>query len=158
MNELLLTAIRFGFLGLLWVFLIMVVTVLRRDLRAAASTGGASTTGTRRERRERAASQRGQRNQAKSLEILDGPLAGATMALTGADVTIGRAPDCSIVLTDDYASSKHTRLRRVDDTWFVEDLESTNGTWVNRKRITAATAVSAGTVISVGRTSFKVTS
>ncbi len=155
MNELLLTAIRFGFLGLLWIFLFMVITVLRRDLRAAGSTAG---TATRRARQERVRAQRGQRNVAKSLEILDGSLAGATMALTGADITIGRAPDCSIVLTDDYASSKHTRLRRVDDTWFVEDLDSTNGTWVNRKRITAATAVTVGTVISVGRTNFKVTS
>lgn len=133
----------------------MVVAVLRRDLRTAGSTGAPVT---RRERHERAASQRGQKNIVKSLEILDGPLAGATMALTGADIIIGRAPDCSIVLTDDYSSSKHTRIRRVDDTWFVEDLESTNGTWVNRKRITTATAISVGSVISVGRTNFKVTS
>lgn len=155
MNELLLTAIRFGFLGLLWIFLAIVVSVLRRDLRAAGSPGAAPA---RQERRERAAKRRGQKSQVRTLEILDGPLAGATMALTGAEVIIGRAPDCSIVLTDDYASSKHTRIRRVDDTWFVEDLESTNGTWVNRKRITAATAVAPGSVISVGRTSFKVTS
>lgn len=91
------------------------------------------------------------------IEILEGPLIGATMMLTGADVVIGRAPDCTIVLTDDYVSSKHTRLRKVDHTWFVEDLGSTNGTWVNRSRITGAVPLTVGMVINVGRTPIRVT-
>ena len=156
MNELLLTAIRFGFLGLLWIFVFAVMSTLRRDLKgasASASSRRADLASNRTTRRDRA-----QKAQPGGIEILDGPLAGATMAFSGADIVIGRAPDCTIVLIDDYVSSKHTRLRRVDNVWFVEDLGSTNGTWVNRARITNATPLSVGMVINVGRTPVKVTS
>jgi len=150
-NELLLTAIRFGFLALLWIFLAIVVSALRRDLRV--SQGVAVYAKSPKVQRQRTANLR-----STGLVIVDGPLAGATMTLSAGDITIGRAPDCSIVLTDDYVSSKHTRMRKVDDTWFVEDLESTNGTWVNRKRITAPMALTPGMSISVGRTNFRITS
>ena len=156
MNELLLTVIRFGVLALLWLFILLVVGTLRRDLRAAG--GGAQTPTQKRARANKPKPVKGERRKPSGIEILDGPLAGATMALTGADIIIGRAPDCSIVLTDDYISSKHTRLRQVDGTWFVEDLQSTNGTWINRGRISAAVALAPDMVISVGRTKIKVTS
>ena len=154
MNELLLTAIRFGFLGLLWVFIAVVVATLRKDLRGipAAAVARAGRTAAKPARQPR-----GQKSTPTGIEILDGPLAGATMALAGADIVIGRAPDCTIVLADDYVSSKHTRLRKVDQTWFVEDLGSTNGTWVNRARITAAVPIAVGMVINVGRTPVRVT-
>lgn len=155
MNELLLTAIRFGFLGLLWVFVFAVMATLRRDLRGSTVTTNSRAMQRASDRAPRR--ERGQKTQPGGIEILDGPLAGATMALSGADIVIGRAPDCTIVLTDDYVSSKHTRLRRVDNVWFVEDLSSTNGTWVNRARITSATPLSVGMVINVGRTPVKVT-
>lgn len=155
MNELLLTAIRFGFLGLLWVFVFAVMSTLRRDLKGVSTTSAsraARSVSSRAQRRERP-----RKAQPGGIEILDGPLVGATMAFSGADIVIGRAPDCTIVLTDDYVSSKHTRLRRVDDVWFVEDLGSTNGTWINRARITSATALEVGMIINVGRTPVKVT-
>jgi pSer/pThr/pTyr-binding forkhead associated (FHA) protein len=154
-NELLLTAIRFGFLGLLWVFIAAALATLRRDLKGQSVPANARVARALDSRSER--KQRGGKAQPSGIEILDGPLAGATMAFSGADIVIGRAPDCTIVLTDDYVSSKHTRIRKVDDVWFVEDLGSTNGTWVNRSRLTAATPLSIGMVVNIGRTPVKVT-
>jgi len=154
-NELLLTAIRFGFLGLLWVFIAAVVATLRKDLRGVPAAAAVTRSGRAAAKPQR--QPRGQKAAPTGIEILDGPLAGATMALAEADIVIGRAPDCTIVLTDDYVSSKHTRLRKVDQTWFVEDLGSTNGTWVNRARITAAVPLVVGMVINVGRTPVRVT-
>jgi pSer/pThr/pTyr-binding forkhead associated (FHA) protein len=69
-----------------------------------------------------------------------------------ADVTIGRAPHSTLVLDDDYASNNHSRLTLTNGTWIVTDLGSTNGTWVDRSRITSPTPLAVGHTIKVGRT------
>ena len=80
-------------------------------------------------------------------------LAGTTVALQGQTITLGRAHDSTIVLDDDYASSRHARIYP-DQTgqWTVEDLGSTNGTYLDRQRLTAPTPLQPGMPIRIGRT------
>jgi pSer/pThr/pTyr-binding forkhead associated (FHA) protein len=67
-------------------------------------------------------------------------------------VLIGRSPECTLVLNDDYASSRHLRLSPHDGQWVAEDLGSTNGTFIGRTRLTAPTPVEVGTQLRIGRT------
>ena len=87
----------------------------------------------------------------KRLVVVDGALSGTTVALTGDPITIGRADDSTIVLTDDYVSTRHARLVPGDGQWLLEDLGSTNGTYLDRQRVTSPTPVPVGTPRSAGR-------
>ena len=89
------------------------------------------------------------------LVITEGPLSGTQIPLDGAQITLGRAPDSTIVVDDDYASSRHARIFESEGVWMVEDLGSTNGTWLDRSRITAPTVIPLGTPIRVGRTTLQ---
>jgi len=89
---------------------------------------------------------------AKTLVVTAGPLAGTTLALDDKPVTIGRADGSTLVISDDYVSSNHARLVPGGDAWVLEDLGSTNGTFLDRDRVTAATKVPIGTPIRIGKT------
>ena len=67
-------------------------------------------------------------------------------------ITIGRANDATLVLSDDYASSRHARLFPQNGQWIVEDLGSTNGTYLDRQKVTQPTPVPAGVPIRIGKT------
>ena len=84
--------------------------------------------------------------------MTEGTLAGTMITLGAAPITVGRAPDSTIVLTDDYASNRHARLLPRDGQWLVEDLGSTNGTYLDRTRVTEPTVVPVGTPVRVGKT------
>ncbi|TGY77451.1 FHA domain-containing protein FhaB/FipA, partial [Cellulomonas shaoxiangyii] len=85
------------------------------------------------------------------LVVTEGPLRGTTLPLGSSAVLIGRAPSCTLVLDDDYSSSRHARLFPQDGQWFVEDLGSTNGTYVGDHRVERATPVPTGTSVRVGQ-------
>jgi pSer/pThr/pTyr-binding forkhead associated (FHA) protein len=89
---------------------------------------------------------------ARKLVVVDGALAGTTVSLSTAAITIGRADDSTIVLTDDYVSTRHARLVPAEDKWMLEDLGSTNGTYLDRQRVTEPTPVPLGVPIRVGKT------
>ena len=72
--------------------------------------------------------------------------------LEGAQITLGRAPDSTIVIDDDYASSRHARIYESEGAWVAEDLGSTNGTWIDRTRLTTPTVLPIGAPLRVGRT------
>ena len=86
------------------------------------------------------------------LVVTEGPLSGTTVPLNESAVTLGRASDNTIVLADEYASGHHARLFGQDGEWYVEDLGSTNGTWVERARINGPTPVRPGIPVRVGQT------
>ncbi|HEX9334762.1 MAG TPA: FHA domain-containing protein, partial [Pseudonocardiaceae bacterium] len=86
------------------------------------------------------------------LMITQGPLAGTTLGLTDQQITLGRANDATLVLNDDYASSRHARLFPQDGQWIVEDLGSTNGTYLDRQKVTRPTPVPVGVPIRIGKT------
>ncbi len=90
---------------------------------------------------------------AKYLVVTQGALAGTRISLGTQPVLIGRADDSTLVLTDDYASTRHARLSPRGSDWYVEDLGSTNGTYLDRAKVTTAVRVPPlGTPVRVGKT------
>lgn len=82
-------------------------------------------------------------------------LAGTRHGLS-AEVTVGRAPTATITIDDSYLSAVHSRIFRRGDHYMVEDLGSTNGTYVNRQKVTAAVVVVVGDRISTGNVDWDV--
>jgi len=155
MNDLTLLLIRLAFLAVLWLFVIAAVGVVRTDLFGQARQG-------RQRRRQRKPPQvkaprqpragRPGRGTPQRLLVTAGGLAGTSIGLTDQQITIGRANDATLVLNDDYASTRHARLFPQDGQWIVEDLGSTNGTYLDRQKVTQPTPVPAGVPIRIGKT------
>ena len=104
-------------------------------------------------RRQSATTTPVRREKARELAVVEGPLRGSHMEIASVeDVTIGRGPDNDFQLGDDFASSRHARLFRRGSEWFVEDLDSRNGTFVQGVRIDQPERVSVGTDIKMGST------
>lgn len=162
MTELGLTLVRLAFLAGLWLFVIATVLVLRRDLlqprEARPVAVGAPPRRAEPVRQPKQPKQPKQTRAAKNknagpvLSIVDGALAGSAIPLGTAQITIGRAPDSTIVIDDDYVSSRHARIYPSEGAWIVEDLGSTNGSWIDRTRITAPTVLPPGAPLRIGRT------
>ena len=92
------------------------------------------------------------RNAPRTLVVTEGSLAGTTINLSGAQILIGRNPEATLVLDDDYASGRHARIYPQDGRWYVEDLASTNGTFLGRERISSPTPLSVGSSLRIGQT------
>jgi FHA domain-containing protein len=142
---------RFGFLVLLWLFVFASVRVVRADLRASGQPRVSVPPPARRRGRNPSGPAAGPRH-ASVLVVTEGGLAGTRIGLTGAPVLIGRADDSTLVLTDDYASTRHARISQQDGVWFVEDLGSTNGTYLGQHQLTGPTPLEVGVPIRIGRT------
>lgn len=166
MSELTLTVMRLGFLAVLWLFVIVAVQVIRSDLFGTRVTQRASRRDSGRgqgrgqnarqapppQRQQSSGGRRG-RNTPTKLVVTEGTLTGTTVALQGQTITLGRAHDSTIVLDDDYASSRHARIYPDrDGQWIVEDLGSTNGTYLDRTRLTTPTPIGLGAPIRIGKT------
>ncbi|PPS75677.1 MULTISPECIES: FHA domain-containing protein FhaB/FipA [Streptomyces] len=165
MSELTLTVMRLGFLAVLWLFVIVAVQVIRSDLFGTRVTQRGSRREAGRQQQQAAARQappqqrqqpaggRRGRNAPTKLVVTEGTLTGTTVALQGQTITLGRAHDSTIVLDDDYASSRHARIYPDrDGQWIVEDLGSTNGTYLDRSRLTTPTPIAPGAPIRIGKT------
>ncbi|MFJ2646097.1 FHA domain-containing protein [Streptomyces sp. NPDC087420] len=165
MSELTLTVMRLGFLAVLWLFVIVAVQVIRSDLFGTRVTqrGSRRNADARpQQARQTAAAPPPQRQQQggrqrrgapTKLVVSEGILTGTTVALQGQTITLGRAHDSTIVLDDDYASSRHARIYPDrDGQWIVEDLGSTNGTYLDRTRLTTPTPIPLGSPIRIGKT------
>ncbi|MFI9239003.1 FHA domain-containing protein [Streptomyces sp. NPDC053079] len=173
MSELTLTVMRLGFLAVLWLFVIVAVQVIRSDLFGTRVTQRGSRRGGDGGRPQRAQQQqqqtappqqrqqqtggrradRGRRGAPTKLVVSEGTLTGTTVALQGQTISLGRAHDSTIVLDDDYASSRHARIYPDrDGQWIVEDLGSTNGTYLDRTRLTTPTPIPLGAPIRIGKT------
>jgi hypothetical protein len=72
-----------------------------------------------------------------------------------AGILVGRNPECSLVLDDDFTSGRHLRLFLREGSWWVEDLGSTNGTFLDAARLTTAQPVGVGSVLRIGRTALE---
>ena len=151
MNELTLTALRLGFLLLLWLLVFSVVGAMRRDLAIGRrnKTGAPSA---REIRRNPELAEPPARQQARQLIVVEGPLAGTTMHLADSPILLGRAQEATLVLEDDYASGRHARLFPQGSRWFIEDLGSTNGTYLSDHQLTRAQPVDLGVPIRIGKT------
>jgi hypothetical protein len=157
MNALELTLVRIGFLAVLWLFVIAAVGVVRTDMFGPARqrrrrAAGAQPVLPRQPKPVRPKPPRPSRVTPQQLLVTAGSLAGTTLGLTDQQITIGRADDATLVLSDDYASTRHARLFPQDGQWLVEDLGSTNGTFLDRQKVTAPTPVPVGVPIRIGKT------
>ncbi|MEJ4097056.1 FHA domain-containing protein FhaB/FipA [Corynebacterium bovis] len=155
---------KIGLLVLLWFFVWMTLRALRADanrasgLRAAADpvppvvAAGGVPAG---QPAGRSRLGRGLRRAPalRSLTLTTGPLAGTTLDLEGyREVTIGRSAACTLVVEDDFASASHARLSNTGSGWYVEDLDSRNGTFLDGLRIDQPESLSAGQEIRIGQT------
>jgi pSer/pThr/pTyr-binding forkhead associated (FHA) protein len=139
-------------LVLLWGFVVAAIVAVRHDLlgvKPAKATAGVASPGPAAPRKSRA---RREPVTPRQLVVVAGAQSGTTVALGRLPVTIGRADDCGLPLSDDYASNHHARLVPNGDGWQVEDMGSTNGTFVADNRISSPVTVSVGTPIRIGQT------
>lgn len=169
MSELVLLLLRIGFLVLMWFFVFGVVYSLRADLfgvRArklpAEATAGAPAAAAPapaappRPSSARPSSGPATVATAKRLVITSGPKAGLELPLGSDAMTIGRSSESALVIRDDYTSSHHARLLLRGDTWAIQDLDSTNGTFVAGQRVTGGpVSLRLGTPVKVGATTFE---
>jgi Inner membrane component of T3SS, cytoplasmic domain len=153
MSDFTLTLLRLGYLALLWLLVLSVVAVLRRDLfgtrvtrRAPIPAGPAAPARSRRDAEAQAPPL------PRTLVVTEGSLKGTTITLGQAPILIGRAPECTLVLEDDFASGRHARLSLQQGTWMVEDLGSTNGTFLGRTRVQDPVPIAPGAPVRIGRT------
>jgi len=173
-NELVLLLVKIGYLTLLWAFVLLAVRAVRADLleptrrrvRRDGPVGGGPVgrgPAPRAPGRPRPAQPRAgaplssppnspNAYPPSKLVVTKGPLAGTVIPLTGEPITIGRAPDSTLVLDDDFASGRHARLVPHDGRWFVEDLNSTNGTFLEHTKVTTPMPVSLGAPVRIGKT------
>lgn len=185
MSELTLMIIRIGFLALMWLFIFIVLYSLRSDLfgprltplqrvavqnqrtrDAAAATAGAGTTAA-------AASPSGQDApttvteraapaavpadgaRASRIVITSGPRSGVELDLPATGLTIGRSSGSGLQIKDDYTSGSHAKIVRWRDQWMVQDLGSTNGTFVDGERVRESTPLRIGSAVRIGTTTFE---
>jgi hypothetical protein len=164
-SELTLTLIKLGFLALLWIFAFAIASAIRSDLfgarprtqsQQAPSTAASASSAPAVAAAAPAAAKPAKpvklnRGAPTTVVIIEGPDSGRQARLTGA-LTIGRGDGNDLALTDEYVSTRHARFVPHDGQWYVEDVGSTNGTYVAGARISRPTPVGARSTIRVGRT------
>lgn len=159
MSELALFLVRTGFLVLLWVFIFSIISVIRADLfgqkvvsrvaqanvPAVFSTPTATNGDTAKQAEQKAT----------KLVVTEGDKAGTEIALSGRQLTIGRAGDSDLIVDDEYASTHHAKLVFINGDWLVQDLDSTNGTFLDGQKVGTPMTVSMNTQVRVGQTTFE---
>lgn len=173
MSELSITLLRFGFLILLWALVLSAIGVLRADLYGTRVTSRGRGRATRRKDDARAAkvaapprSNTGVRTGSIStrddavghLAVTAGTLKGTTIPLGSAPILIGRSPTCTLVIDDDYCSARHCRVFPEADGWLVEDLGSTNGTFLDNQRVDDPMPFKRGDKLRLGATTLELRS
>ena len=174
MSELTLLILRLVFLAVMWVFVFAVVYALRSDLfgqktrRQTAEAGNASpflaaplappiaaAPPTEPVHSVPSPPTPSGSNIARRLVITSGPKEGLEIELPSEQLAIGRSSESGLVIRDDYTSTHHARLMLWNDGWVVQDLDSTNGTFLNGARVTLPTPVPLNTPLTIGQTSFE---
>jgi len=162
MSELTLKLIQIGFLALLWLLVLFVVTTMRSDLfsrrRAKAPKPVKPAKPGKAPKVEAAATAKPakppkpRRGAPRHLCVTGGSHEGTMIELGATPITVGRAPENTVVLDDDYVSGRHARLYPHEGAWVVEDLGSTNGTYLGKSRLSAPMAIPPGTPVRIGKT------
>ena len=155
MPELVFTVARFGLLILLWVFVFVIARTIRHDVFAGSGSGAAAKTRSRAPGRPLQAQPQSQSQSARQLVVTAGDRQGTQIPLANTPITIGRSPQSTLVIQDDYASARHAQISPRRGQWVVEDVGSTNGTYLGRAKVTAPTPVPLGVPIRIGRTSIE---
>jgi len=151
-SDQLLLVLKLCLLALLYLFFFRVVRAVWAELRPTPQlpVGGmtASVVSPSRKRRKE------DKNAVVTRQLLvrePVDLAGKTWRLDG-EVSIGRAAGCQVTIDDTYASQIHARVFTRDNQWQIEDLGSTNGTWLNRHKVSGPMVIKPGDVVQIGNT------
>ena len=158
MSELTLMLIRFAYLAILWIFVLSAISVVRSDMFGARidSTPRAERKAEKQARKQAPArAAKRPRGAPTRVVVVDGANAGETVSLDEAPILIGRGNDAAIRLDDDYVSTRHARIASSGEQWFVEDLGSTNGTYIGAHRLTQPTTLQLGSTVRIGKTTLE---
>jgi hypothetical protein len=158
-SELALFLVRTGFLVLLWIFIFSIISVIRADLfgqkvvskvasanlpNAFVPASGSNPAGAKPSEQK-----------ATKIVVTAGENIGTEIALSGRQLTIGRAGDSDLIVDDEYTSTHHAKLVFINGEWLIQDLDSTNGTLLDGKKVATTTVVPLNTQVRVGQTSFE---
>lgn len=172
MTEFTVIALRFGLFIAMWVFVFMVAGVLSRDL-----FGPRKVRAGKRRKRTKAQQSAPATQQpvgagaaapdahhqpsdfASELVVTSGPLSGTVIALGDAPITLGRSRENTLVLDDDFASGFHAKIGPDGrGGWYVEDLGSTNGTFMGQHQLEAPTSLGVHMPVTIGNTTVELRS
>ena len=151
-SDQLLLVLKLCLLALLYLFFFRVVRAVWAELRPVPQIPAGTTTPpvvapTRKRRKES-----GDAVRSRQLVVREPiELSGKAWALAG-EVSIGRAAGCQVTIDDTYASQIHARIFNRDNQWQIEDLGSTNGTWLNRHKVAGPMVIKPGDVVQIGNT------
>lgn len=151
-SDQLLLVLKLCLLALLYLFFFRVVRAVWAELRPAPPipSGGVTppvAAPTRKRRKE--SNDAARTRQLVVREPVE--IAGKAWPLTG-EVSIGRAAGCQVTIDDTYASQIHARVFNRDNQWQIEDLGSTNGTWLNRHKVSGPMVIKPGDIVQIGNT------
>jgi pSer/pThr/pTyr-binding forkhead associated (FHA) protein len=152
LSELTLTIIKLGFLAVLWLFVLSTVSVIRSDLFGSRVTSRKSERAPRPQRQQPRPQKKRRRGDPSVAMVVQGTSSGLQVPLADTPLVIGRGAECELHIEDEYVSTRHAVLRPQGATWYVEDLGSTNGTFVGESRIHGPTAVGSGVPVRIGKT------
>jgi hypothetical protein len=150
MSELTLFLIKISYLAILWIFVLSAISVVRSDMFGARMPATAREAAAPKARRQ--PKQKARKGSPTHVLVVDGANKGERADLAQAPILIGRGADAAIRLDDDYVSTRHARIAASGDQWFVEDLGSTNGTYIGSARLTQPTTLTLGTQVRIGKT------
>ena len=151
MPDSLLTILKLCFLALLYLFFLRVIRAVWAEMSAPAAAPAPAAPAQRPQRSWSGAARGGAKSSGLLRVIEPTDHKGITYELAD-ELTVGRAGGCQITLDDTYVSQLHARVFRRDGQLYVEDLGSTNGTYLNRKKVTAPIAIRKGDRVQIGKT------
>lgn len=175
MSELALWIVRTGFLAVLWIFIFAIISVIRSDLfgqkvvnkvasaKAPKVVSAPNTPNTLTGAIGGLASASVSNSPtvvdanvvATKLVITEGDRKGHTVRLDRREITIGRSEDSDLIIDDEYASTHHAKLVQVNNDWLIQDLNSTNGTFLSGSRVGTPAVVKPNTPVRIGKTTFE---
>lgn len=162
MSELALLLVRIGFVAVLWIFIFSLLSVIRADIygrrviRTVAQQSGSSVTNVDTgDTPEIATESEVESGGPSHLYVITGVSAGSRIPLDKRELFIGRAPSCELIVTDEFASSQHAKVVHIGGDWVIQDLDSTNGTYVDGVRIQTPEVLRMNIPVRVGKTTFE---
>lgn len=174
MSDLALFLVRTGFLAVLWIFIFSILSVIRADLfgqkvvtrvaeaNAPVVVSAPVIPAAPLNNTPEPGATMPVPNEDNDLAILPsklvltaGPRKGQELRLDRREVTIGRADNADLVIKDEFASTHHAKLVLINGEWLLQDLNSTNGTFVNGKRVGTPVSVKANVPVQIGNSIFE---
>ena len=139
---------------MLWLFLLSAVSVIRSDIFGTKAPAAPRPAKNKQKApvKAKSKSRKAPRGVPTKLQVVSGPNAGQSVPLGDKPILLGRGTDAAIRLDDDYVSTRHARFATNGEQWFVEDLGSTNGTYLGSQRITSPVPIGLGISVRLGKT------